>query len=179
MFVIELLTPKDRRAYASEVWELIVKTYEAYGNSEDGNLYGADLENLIETPGVWKLAFKGERMVAGVIFRKHKGNKMRLVLHNNTREGKDVLKALFLQDFEAGRCWGEVSGHLERILRERGLKPISNVRAAEILNQTISSFDPNGENYERIVHYDPKTEVKHLKRQVLFGTVEKEEALAV
>jgi hypothetical protein len=163
---MDLTTPEDRRVYAERVWNLIVATYAEYGNSEDGRLYGAAMEDLIETPGSWKLTMKGEEIIAGVIFRKFKGNKMRLVLHNNTREGKNALKDLFLGEFLHGKCWGECSGHLERILREHGAPVISNTKAAEILEKEIAILDPDGMHYEREVF--PGT----IKREMLFGQVE-------
>ena len=163
---MDLCTPEERRLYAQRVWNLIITTYKEYGNSEDGNLYGAQMENLIETPGLWKLVERDGEIIAGVIFRKFKGNKMRLVFHNNTREGKNMLKALFLDEFRHGRCWGECSGHLERILREECVPMIPNTKAAEILGKEITRLDPDGMHYEREVF--PRI----TKREMLFGRVD-------
>jgi hypothetical protein len=162
---MELNTPQERRIYASRVWDLIVATYKEYGNSEDGNLYGAQIEDLIETPGSWSLVESDGCFVAGIIFRQFKGRKMRLVLHNDTREGKDTLKKLLVDEFLSGRCWGECSGHLERVLREHNVSTIPNTRAAAILGKDIVKLDPDGMHYEREVF--PGT----VKREMLFGAV--------
>ncbi len=159
-------TPPARSAYAKRVWDLIASTYKEYGNSEDGNLYGAQIQNLVETPGVWTLLLDGDAIVAGVIYRKYKGNKVRLVLHDNTRRGKDALKELFIGEFEKEQCWGEFSGHLERILRERNVAAVPNTDAARILDKEIAALDPDGVHYQREVY--PGT----VKREMLFGHVE-------
>ena len=159
-------TVEERRAYANRVWGLIVLTYKEYGNSEDGRLYGAQIDDLVEASGVWKLVENHDELIAGVIFRRFKGLKMRLVLHNKTRQGKDALKKLFLTEFDEGRCWGECSGHLERILREHGLPGIANTRAGEILGKKIARLDHDGVHYWREVF--PGT----IKREMLFGRVE-------
>lgn len=163
--VLTLDTPESRRAYAEQVWQLIVKTYEEYGNSEDGNLYGAEIENLIQTPGLWKLVRKGNEIIAGVVYRSFKGNKVRLVLHNDTREGKDSMKDIFLSEFTHGNCWGEFSGHLEKVLHGARVPHIPNTQASEILEKPIISLDTAGMHYEREVY--PGT----TKREMLFGKI--------
>jgi hypothetical protein len=163
---MDLVTREQRRAYAGPVWALIVSTYREYGNSEDGRLYGAEIANLVNTDGRWTLVCKGEQIIAGVLYRRFKGDKMRLVLHNNTREGKDALKDLFLGEFAAGTCWGEVSGHLERILTEHGVDSIPNTEAARILEKEVPTLDPDGMHYTREVF--PGT----MKREMLFGHIE-------
>ncbi|HWP61829.1 MAG TPA: hypothetical protein VN495_04475 [Candidatus Paceibacterota bacterium] len=162
---MELYTPQGRRTHSEAVWRLIVQTYKDYGNSEDGNLYGADLENLIRTPGCWKLVAAGDEFIAGIIFRHCKGSKMRLVLHNCTHDGKEALRHLLITEFNSGRCWGECSGNLERVLRAHGAPIIANTRAAAILEKPILHLDPDGVHYEREVF--PGT----VKREMLFGTV--------
>ncbi len=162
---VALTTSEERERYAAQVWQLIVKTYEGYGNSEDGNLYGAEMRNLIDSPGVWRLVVRGESIIAGVLYRHFKGNKVRLVLHDDTRAGKDAMKNVFLGEFSRGNCWGEFSGNLERILTTAGIPGIPNTEAARILEKEIQSLDPDGLHYEREVF--PGT----VKREMLFGTV--------
>ncbi|MEK7627964.1 MAG: hypothetical protein AAB421_00920 [Patescibacteria group bacterium] len=163
---VTLATPESRRAHAEQVWQLIVKTYEGYGNSEDGNLYGAEIENLIQTPGLWKLTKKSNEIIAGVVYRSFKGNKVRLVLHNDTRDGKDAMKDIFLSGFAHGNCWGEFSGHLEKILRVAQVPHIPNTQASELLEKPIISLDADGMHYEREVFPDT------IKREMLFGAID-------
>jgi hypothetical protein len=158
---VNLVTPEQRRPHAGEVWALLTHTYSKYGSG----LSGAELENLITTPGIWKVSRKNGKMVAGIIYRDSYGRKVRLVFHDDTREGKSELKSILTADVTHGRSWGEFSGNLERLMINLGGKPIPNTEVERILGQKILELDPDGYHYTREV--SPGV----VKQQILIGNV--------
>ena len=161
-YTATLSTPEERTAYKDEVWKLIEKTYKGYGNSGDGNLYGANMDYLVDDVGEWRLAFQGNKVIAGVIYRKFKGSKVRLVLHNDTPAAKATMIDILVKSMTDGG-WAEASGNLERVLRDNKAREIPNMEASAILDRPIEHLDPDGVHYWREVF--PGTS----KREMLFG----------
>ncbi len=159
---VNLVTPTQRKRYASYVWQLLQNTYDKYGSGM--GLSGANLDNLINTPGVWKASFIDGKIVAGVIYRNSSGHKVRLVFHNDTRDGKNALKAILSDDITGNKSWGEFSGNLEKVMLNLGGKPIPNTQAERILGQKILELDPDG------FHYTREVSPGVVKTQMLIGS---------
>lgn len=158
---VNVFAPEDKQAYMDELWELLELTY-----AEIGGLMGASKGDLISAPGIWKLVRKDGKIIAGILYRDMAGRKIRLVLHNNTPQGKDWVKKIIKDDVALGRSWGEVSGPLEKVMTKLGARPVSNINAEEILGQPVKELLPDGFHYIRDVGGGVH------KEQVILGNLE-------
>ena len=158
---VNVFTPEDKRAYMDDVWQLLELTY-----AEIGGLMGAGKDNLANTPGIWKLVRKDNKIVAGVLYRDMAGRKIRLVLHDNSQQGKDWVKKIIKDDIALGRSWGEVSGALEAVMMKLGAQPVSNMKAEEILGKPIKELHQDG------YHYTREVAPGEMKQQVILGNLE-------
>ena len=158
---VNVFTPDDKKAYMDELWELLEITY-----AEIGGLMGASKSDLISAPGLWKLVRKNGRIVSGILYRDMAGRKIRLVLHNNTEEGKSWVKNIIKDDIALGRSWGEVSGALEAVMMKLGAKPVSNMKAEEILGKPITTLHQDGYHYTRSLGGGTE------KEQIILGNLE-------
>lgn len=165
---INLTTPDEKRKYMDVVLPLLHTSYSAV----KGGLGDVDTENLINTPGIWKLVRKGGQIIAGKIYRTANGRKTRLTLHNGSREGKDAVKAIMRTDMELGRSWTEASGAVEHLLLKKGGKGVPNHKAPSILGKDPAGFkmDPDGVHYFRDVDGSGK-----MVRKIIIGTVDASE----
>lgn len=158
---VNVFTPEDKQKYMDELWELLELTY-----AEIGGLMGASKSDLISAPGIWKLVRKEGKIIAGILYRDLAGRKIRLVLHNNSEQGKDWVKKIIKDDIALGRSWGEVSGALEKVMMKLGAKPISNVHAEEVLGQPVKDLHKDGFHYTRDVGGGVE------KEQIILGNLE-------
>lgn len=161
---VNLKTPQERMKVADEVMDLVAHTYK-----DIGGMMGSQKENLVNTPGLWKLVRKDGKIVAGVLYRDtDHGRKIRLIFHDGTDQGKFWVKKIVNEDIQRDRAWGEVSGALEKVMMKMGAKPVSNKRAQSILglpDGNIKKLHSDGYHYDREVH--PGT----VKTQVLVGRI--------
>jgi len=158
---VNIFTPEDKQKYMDELWNLLELTY-----AEIGGLMGASKSDLISAPGVWKLVRKDGKIVSGILYRDMAGRKIRLVLHNNTEQGKEWVKNIIKDDIAFGRSWGEVSGALEGVMMKLGAKPVSNIRAEEILGKPVTELHQDGYHYTRSVGGGVE------KEQIILGNLE-------
>lgn len=145
--VINAISKEQKTALVDNVWDLIHNTYKSIGR----NIEGFTKDNLVSTPGIWKLIKRSGKLVAGVLYKDKNGRKIRLVFQDGTQEGKSELKKLLGDDIKFGRAWVEVSGPLEKVLTNLGMKHISSDKAEKLLGQKISKYHDDGFHYEREV----------------------------
>jgi len=158
---VNVFTPDEKEAYMDELWALLEVTY-----AEIGGLMGASKSDLISAPGLWKLVRKNGRIVSGILYRDMAGRKIRLVLHNNTEEGKDWVKKIIKDDIAFGRSWGEVSGALEAVMMKLGARPVSNLKVEEILGKPVTTLHQDGYHYTRSLGGGVE------KEQIILGNLE-------
>lgn len=145
--VINAISKEQKIELIDDVWDLIENTYKSIGR----NIEGFSKDNLVSTPGIWKLIKKSGKLVAGVLYKDRNGRKIRLVFQNGTPEGKLELKKLLSDDIKLERAWVEVSGPLEKVLINLGMKHIPSDKAEKLLGQKISKYHDDGYHYEREV----------------------------
>lgn len=158
---VNVFTPEDKQKHMDELWQLLELTY-----AEIGGLMGASKNDLISAPGIWKLVRKEGKIIAGILYRDLAGRKIRLVLHNNSEQGKDWVKKIIKDDIAFGRSWGEVSGALEKVMIKLGARPVSNLHAEEILGKPVTDLHSDGYHYTRNVGGNVE------KEQVILGNLE-------
>jgi hypothetical protein len=137
--VINVFDAGSKRSMFAIIEPMLQSTYQ-----DIGGLGTVDIENLVQTPGLWKIIRKGTEIVAGVLYRDSKGNKIRLVFRNGTPEGKAELKKILQDDLRLARSWVEVSGPLEKYLTKIGARKIPASEAGEILGAKIDSIHDDG-----------------------------------
>ncbi|TFH07293.1 MAG: hypothetical protein E4H14_08820 [Candidatus Thorarchaeota archaeon] len=154
---VDLSSPSQREEYADEVWKMIQMAYKHVGTG------GADISDLVQTPGVWRLIMKDGQLVGGAIYRNHNGLKLRLIFHNGTPNGKQSVIQMMANDIFVGRAWGEFSGQLERVMMRLGARPVSNMYASKLLGKRVKEMDKDGYHYLRDVGNG------NIKREIILG----------
>lgn len=166
---VNVWTPEQKMSLIDEIMPLLHKSYETV----KGGLGNIDPENLVNTPGLWKLVRRGGKIIAGKLYRDFKGRKTRLTLHDGSREARDAVQDIMQVDMDRNRSWTEASGAVEHLLLKKGGKPRPNVEAPMILKRPGSQFsfeDPEtGENDG--IHYWRDVGSGNVKRLVIIGNV--------
>lgn len=158
---INLHSPDQKRAVIDDIIPMLNLAYK----NVDGGLGNIDPENLINTPGIWKLVRKDGEFIGGKLYRDYKGRKTRLTLHNGSQEGRAAVKSIMQTDMNQDRSWTEASGAVEKVLLRKGGKPVSNKEAGKILGKEILELDPDG------FHYTREVAPGRVKRLIIIGTV--------
>lgn len=157
--VINAMSKEQKEQLIDNVWDLINQTYKAIGR----NIEGFSKDNLVNTPGIWKIIKRDNKLVAGILYKDYYGRKIRLVFQDRTAAGKAELKKLLSDDIKFGRSWLEVSGPLEKVLLDLGMKHIPSKNAEKYLKANIKSFHADG------IHYDREVRPGEIKTQSLMG----------
>lgn len=161
---VNLFTKDSREKIKSEVWYMLHQTY-----GELGGLMGANIDDLVRTPGLWKTVKKGGKTVAGIIYRDTDfGRKIRLVFYDGTPEGKAALKKIIMEDVQRNRSWGEISGPLETCMLRLGAKMVDNRQVHKFLKVPESSIVKRHADGH---HYDREVAPGVIKTQVLLGNL--------
>lgn len=154
---LDLTSPSQREEYAEDVWRMIQTAYKHIGTG------GADINDLVQAPGVWRLLMKDGQLTGGAIYRNHNGRKLRLIFHDGTPNGKRAVIQMMANDIMTGRSWGEFSGALEKVMMRLGAKPVSNMFAEKLLGKGVKEKDRDGYHYVRGVGRG------NLKREIILG----------
>ena len=158
--VINLFTPEQKAQYADEVWDILQKSYEKVGGFKSA----ADVDELINQTYLWKLVRRDGRITSVNIYSDKHGRKSIASGTNGSTQGKlDYMKTKD-EDLKLGRCWAEVSGPVERMLKKAGATPISNQFAGVLTNKDIVELSPDGYHYTRHI-------AGELHEKVIYGFV--------
>jgi hypothetical protein len=150
---------EDRQKYADQIWDMLQHAYADIG----GFLSMANAQELVETPGLWKVITRGDHVTAVLIYKAQHGRKLIGAATDGTSEGKNDLMRMLMEDKKLRRSWAEVSGKMEHVYRKMGAEPIPNTRAHELTGKRILNLDEDGIHYTRLIAGHP-----HVK--ALYGT---------
>ena len=64
--ILNLWTPEERQPYAKQVWDMLQRSYK----KEGGFKSAANLDELVNTPGYWKLTRRGDKITSVNIYKK-------------------------------------------------------------------------------------------------------------
>lgn len=170
------IDPQDveqKKKYLKDVEKILSISYGNIGGPVNISSY----EELLEPKYFWKLNKRDGKIVALCIYKvSNGGRKISLCGCDGTPEGKERLYALLGEDVtqEARKTWGEFSGAIEHIYKDKlGATIIPNYVAKEILNKLgkdVISLNPDGVHYTRIINGN---EVE----KVMLGNVPQEDSL--
>jgi len=163
--VINLWTPEQKAEYADIVWDMFNKSYQKVGGFKSA----AAVEELIDTPGLWKLVQRGDKITALGIYKlvaKTKNLKgiasateTELDPEKNiyvaTRQGKKDLMMVKHEDITFSRAWVEISGPAEKLMLRMGAKPVPNKFAEFLTGKKVLDLNPDGFHYTRLIQGEP------------------------
>lgn len=167
--ILNLHTPKERAKYADQVWDLLQKAYQKAGGFKSA----VNKEELINNPGYWKVAKRGDKITAVNLYRKiPQTNTFKIYAsgaqseldpdsqeYRTTQQGKrdyiDIKKA----DVTQKRSWAEVSGSPEIFAKRLGANPVPNKYAAYLTGKEILELSPDGYHYTRLIMGEPHEKI--------------------
>jgi hypothetical protein len=167
--VLNLHTPEEKMPYAEIVWDMLQRSYKKIGGFKSA----ANLEELVNEPGYWKLIKRDGRITAVNIYKKSPKTKTFKVIASATETDynpeKDSYKATpkGLSDYEMikkgdvkmKRSWAEVSGPAEVLMRRSGATPVPNEYAEFLTGKKILELNDDGHHYTRLIHGEPHEKI--------------------
>ena len=154
--VVNAFDANKKQHYASQVWELLQKSYSSVPG---GFGTAATIEELIEKSGLWKLVVRDGRVTAAGIYRDQFGRKSIAAGTDGTTQGKKDYMMIKDADVKLGRAWAEVSGAPERIMAKSGAKPLPAKFAKVLTGKEILEYNPDGFHYTRLIAGSPHEKV--------------------
>lgn len=163
--VINLWTPEQKAEYADKVWEILNKSYHKLGGFKSA----ANVDELIDTPGLWKLVKRGDTITAVGIYKPSEKtrNLKSIALATDTvyddekqayvptAQGRKDLNMVSTEDIRLKRMWIEVSGPAERLVMKLGAKPIPNKFAEFLTGKKILDLNSDDIHYTRLIQGEP------------------------
>jgi hypothetical protein len=163
--VINLWTPEQKAKYADVVWDMLDRSYQKMGGFKSA----ANVDELIDTPGLWKIVQRGNKITAlGIYKSSEKTTNLKSIaaateteldpeknLYVATQQGKKDLMMIKGEDIKFERAWVEVSGPAEKLMARMGAKPIPNKYAEFLTGKKILELDSDGVHYTRLIQGEP------------------------
>ena len=169
--VLNLHTPEEKMPYAKQVWDMLQRSYQKIGGFKSA----ANLEELVNEPGYWKVVRRGDKITAVNIYKKSPKTKTYKVIASATETDFDTAKERYkatsqgLSDYEMmkkadvkmQRSWAEVSGPAEILMKRSGAKPIPNKYAEFLTGKKIVDLNSDGYHYTRLIHGEPHEKIMY------------------
>ena len=163
--ILNLWTPEERQPYAKQVWDMLLRSYKHKGGFKSAS----SLEELVNTPGYWKLTRRGDKITSVSIYKKveHTNNFKGIASASETefsqpknryaatKPGYADYSHMKDADLKTHRSWSEVSAEIEQLLLKSGAKSIPNKFAAILTGKEILKLNPDGIHYTRLIKGEP------------------------
>lgn len=159
--VVNLFDPEDKAKYADRVWDMLQVAYEPVG----GFGSAANVEELIDTPGLWKLVVRDGEITALTLYKDAHGRKAIASATNRQKSGSKDYKMIRQADHELSRSWAEVSDKPEILFQKMGAHPIPNKFAHILTGKHILDYNDDGYHYTRLI-------AGHPHEKIIYGTVQ-------
>ena len=167
--ILNLHTPEQKAKYADQVWDLLQKAYQKAGGFKSA----VNKEELINNPGYWKIAKRGDRITAVNLYRKiPQTNTFKIYAsgaeteldpdtqeYRATEKGKRDYLNIKKADITQKRSWAEVSGSPEMLAKRLGAQPVPNKYAAYLTGKEILELSPDGYHYTRLIMGEPHEKI--------------------
>lgn len=157
---VNLNTPAEKEPYKDQVWDILQTSYAKVGGFKSA----VSVDELVNTPGLWKLSRRNGKIVAVNLYRDAHGRKSIASGTDGSIEGKQDYFAIKNDDNTFKRAWAEVSGPVERMLANSGVMQIPNKFASVLTGKEILDLDPDGVHYTRLIQGEPH-------KKIMFGFV--------
>ena len=163
--ILNLWSPEQKAKYADVVWDTLNRSYQKVGGFKSA----ANIEELIDTPGLWKLVQRGDTITALSIYKPiEKTNNMKGIAaateteldpdtnkYVATTQGKKDLMMIKSEDIRLNRSWVEVSGPAEKLMLKMGAKPVPNKFAEFLTSKKLLDLNSDGFHYTRLIQGEP------------------------
>jgi hypothetical protein len=149
--VVNLLSREEKQPYADLVWDMLQTSYKAAGGFKSA----ANAEELVNTPGIWKLVRRNGKITAAALYKDQHGRKNYAGGQDGSPQGKIDFNMLLKDDVTLDRAWAEVSGAPEHMMKKAGGKPVRNTLAQALTGKMILSLNPDGIHYTRLIAGEP------------------------
>jgi hypothetical protein len=163
--ILNLWSPEQKAKYADVVWDTLNRSYQKMGGFKSA----ANIEELIDTPGLWKLVQRGDTITALGIYKPvEKTNNMKSIaaateteldpeknIYVATTQGKKDLMMIKSEDIRLNRSWVEVSGPAEKLMLKMGAKPVPNKFAEFLTGKKVLDLNSDGFHYTRLIQGEP------------------------
>jgi hypothetical protein len=163
--ILNLWSPEQKAKYADVVWDTLNRSYQKVGGFKSA----ANIEELIDTPGLWKLVQRGDTITALGIYKPvEKTNNMKSIaaateteldpeknIYVATTQGKKDLMMIKSEDIRLNRSWVEVSGPAEKLMLKMGAKPVPNKFAEFLTGKKVLDLNSDGFHYTRLIQGEP------------------------
>ena len=138
---------------AAEVFFLVQRTYANIGGIGKASNVDEFIEQYIESPkiGMWKLVRRGDKIVAGIIYRSDRGGRKAVCgFQDGTEQGKKDLAKIFSDDFKLKDrgAWAEASGKALMTMLKQGGELVPSDVAKILIDNDIQQL-PDGYFYRR------------------------------
>lgn len=145
----------DKQVIFNIVKQMVATTYEKYCHSS----FNVSNENFLTTTGKWKILFKDNEIIGGLIYKEYFGQKLRVLFHDGCKESKaEVMCKLQLDLFDGH--WVEASGKVRT--------KIKNV----VPNVSVAFAESNFDEVCRVDNYSYSRPIDgvYSKIQTILGT---------
>ena len=138
---------------AAEVFSLAKRTYANIGGIGKASNVEEFIDQYIESPkiGMWKLVKRGNKIVAGIIYRSDRGGRKAVyAFQDGTEQGKRDLAKIFNEDFKLTDrgSWAEASGKALITMLKQGAELVPSDVAKVLIDPDIQQM-PDGYFYKR------------------------------
>jgi hypothetical protein len=164
---VNAVTPEEKAPYAETVWDILQQAYGAIGGFKGA----ASAEELVHTPGLWKLSRRNGKIVAVALYKDMYGRKAIAFGTDGSIDGKRDFYNLRDEDLKLNRMWVEASGAIEKVLLKAGARPVPAKYASSLTGKEILSINPDGFHYTRLLQGHPY-------EKIIFGFVDVTQDLA-
>lgn len=158
---VNVTTPEEKAPYADLVWDILQQAYGAIGGFKGA----ANAEELVHTPGLWKLSRRKGKIVAVALYKDMYGRKAIAFGTDGSIDGKRDFYNLRDEDLKLNRMWVEASGAIEKVLVKANAKPIPAKYASALTGKEILEINPDGYHYTRLLQGHPH-------EKIIFGFVD-------
>lgn len=172
---VNLFKPNEKEQYADEVWNLIQSSYKSIGGIKGSGFNSK--EDMVKNIPMWKLVRRGDKIVAGGMYKDKEGRKGVASFTDGTDEGKKGLMMIKKEDFK--RAYFEVSkSALGFMVKELGidfmLQYVKTIEGAKNRLKkelfTVPDNDSHVAKFPKLVPYMYQREIGGKKEtKVMFG----------
>ena len=155
--VVNAFDAAQKAKYADKVWDMLQTAYKDIG----GFGSAASVEELLNTPGLWKLVVRDGEVTAVNIYRDAQGRKSIASATNQSLQGIKDYKMIKGADVKYRRAWAEVSRTPAAILKKFGATPIPSKYAQLLTGKHIMDYNPDGVHYTRLIAGEPHEKIMY------------------
>lgn len=158
---VNLFSPEQKEKYKDIVWDILQTSYANKGGFKSA----ASADELVHTPGLWKLSRRNDKIVSVAIYKDRLGRKAIAFGTDQSDGGKKDFFNLANADLKFDRMWTEASGRIESALIRSGAKMIPSKYASILTGKEILKYNPDGHHYTRLIQGTPE-------EKAMFGFVQ-------